>query len=185
VPFVKGQSGHPGGRGSNKRRLRLLLKELKCPDDVDGLAVVATIASHAEIPLPMRLQAAIILVQYQRPKPTRKISKALELPVSETCEQATAAHLLLVVKIGLDEANDLIGFEKAFIEARTGTDVEVQLAELREVVAKLSASDSAVDITVSGGLPTLPGAQVKPPLQPEASTVLDLEPESDPGPDVA
>ena len=78
----------------------------------------------------LRITAASVLMPYRHSRMTaRKISTPIDLPVPETVEQATAniAKISIMAaagKIGLDEANDLVGYQRAYIEAHVGLDVE-------------------------------------------------------------
>jgi hypothetical protein len=65
-------------------------------------------------------------------------------------EQATAAiaqigALAAAGKIGLDEANDLVGHQKAFIEARVGTEIENHLAAIENALRSHDTPASGVE----------------------------------------
>jgi hypothetical protein len=172
MPWKPGQSGNPIGpkRGQRKYRPTISLKQLKERGDVDALDFLSAIVSDDKAGTPFRIQCAGLLLPFQHARVTaRFIREEIDLPVSTTVEQATEAiarigSLAAAGKIGLDEANDLVAFQKAFIDGRVGTDLEAQIAELRETVQKLSASSRALDVTVLGGLPSIPGTRIEMPV---------------------
>jgi len=114
------------------------------------------------MPVHLRLQAAGLLASYQHARCiSRYITKPLDMPVSETVEQATAAIARICSQaaadeIGLDEASDLVGFQKAFIDARVANDTELRLAALERTLESISPP---VTIEVVGGLPVMPGTE--------------------------
>jgi len=59
-------------------------------------------------------------------------------------------------KIGLDEANDLIGFQKAFVESVVASELEERIGAIELALAKANLN---LGIAVEGGLPTRPGAE--------------------------
>jgi hypothetical protein len=171
MPWGPGESGNPKGRkvGWRKPKQKLSLKQAAVRGDADALAFLSAVLADDRAGTPFRIQAAGLLLPYQRARVTaRFIREEIDLPVSTTVEQATETiakigSLAAAGKLGLDEANDLVGHQKAYIEAAVGTDLEAQIAELRETVQKLSASSRALDVTVLGGLPNLPGSRVEMP----------------------
>ena len=111
--------------------------------------------TKADAPLELRVQAASILAPYQHARCTsRYITHKIDLPVAETVEQATACiaqigALAAAGKIALDEANDLVGYQKAFIEAKIGTDLEQRIAVIEQALQNANIN---LGVTVAGGL---------------------------------
>lgn len=148
----------------------------RLPIGLDPAVYLQTVVSHRKAPASLRIQAAAVLMPYRHSRRTaRCILTPIDLPPPATVEEATAnigkiSALAAAGKVGLDEANDLAGLQKSYIEAKVGLDIEGQMLELRQIVERLSASAAhTVDAVVSGGLPLLPGAQVRPPLHPGKS----------------
>jgi hypothetical protein len=162
MTYRPGESGNPKGRpkGTFKRDSALVLRVLKDRNDTDPLALLSTIVTCAEAPLELRVQAAGMLAPYRHARcSTRYISRKIKLPEVETVEQATAciariSTLAAAGKLGLDEANDLIGHQKSFIEARIGCDLEQRVLAIE--AALQSANIALPGVTVTGGLPPLP-----------------------------
>ena len=165
--FQPGQSGNPKGRAPGTRApakaTKLSLREIANRGDVDTIDFLSAVVSGEKFGMPLRLQAAGLLAPYQHSRnTTRTIREPLDLPIATSAELATEniakiSALAAAGKIGLDEANDLVAHQRAFIESRVSMDVEAQMVELRELVARTAASHAAIDVTVSGGLPVPPG----------------------------
>lgn len=166
--FKPGQSGNPQGRRP-KIKKKVLLAVSIGGGDVDELDLLSAIVSHPEIDPHMRMQAAGLLAPYRHAKMARWVEEAIDVPTSSTVEEATAAiarisSMARVKRISLETANDLISQEKSFIEAKVGLDIEGQMAELRQIVEKLSAASvHTVEATILGGLPSLPGTRISMP----------------------
>ena len=132
------------------------------PTDLDPAAFLHSVVSQRGADA--AFQAAAILMPYPHSRMTaRFISKAAELPPPTTVEQATETIAKIGVlaaagKIGLDEANDLVGHQKAFIEAKVGTDIEARLASIEQALRDRSIVLNH-SIEVFGGLPDLPGSR--------------------------
>jgi hypothetical protein len=186
--FQPGVSGNPAGRPPNEpgkkrsdwhvplhKHKKIELAVTPGPDGkVDELDLLAAIVSHPDLDVRTRMGAAVGLARYRKPPAQRWVGKPLDLPPSETVGQATEtiaklAALSRANEISLEMANDLISQEQAFIEARTGTDIEAQMAELRETMHKLTAASRTLDVTVIGGLPDLPGTDIIPLANGDAS----------------
>ena len=123
------------------------MRELSAlPTDLDPSVFLHSVVSHRRAPAALRIQAAAVLMPYRHSRRTaRCILAPLDLPVATTVEQATEniakiSTMAAAGKVGLDEANDLVGYQKAFIEAKVGLDIEGQMLELRQIVERLSAS---------------------------------------------
>jgi hypothetical protein len=179
VPFRKGQSGNPAGRkpGSlGKKTLALAENPIEVTAEENGgkigKALSSSIALRTEVNLALRISAASALLPYEETrKSARYIDQPFELPVPTSVEAATEniaklASAAAAKTLALDEMNDLIGAQKAYIEAKVGLDIEGQMLELRQIVEKLSASSRAVEATIIGGLPPLPGTNISMLTQP-------------------
>jgi hypothetical protein len=182
MPFKPGVSGNPAGRkpGTHRRStpgFEQLLAEIRtdlrdggngCKDGkaVDPRDLLIAVVSHSGFDVAIRVQAASIAIAYERARKTaRHISSAIDLPAPQTVEEATRnigelAALGAAGKIGLDEAGDLISYQRAYIEARVGLDIEGRMTELRQIVERLQASARPVDAVVIGGLGPLRGTDV-------------------------
>jgi hypothetical protein len=114
----------------------------------------------------LRVTAAGLLAPYQHARMTsRRIRKPIDLSAPDSVAQAIAniakiASLAAAGEIALDEANDLIGHQKAFIESKVGTDLETQVGILQETLRRLGDNAVPFGITVLDGLPTLPGKSI-------------------------
>jgi hypothetical protein len=169
MPFQPGQSGNPKGR-PKQQVTRVKVLGLQSKGDVDSLDFLATVVGSEEFETPLRITAAIGLAPYQHARVTkRKISKPIDLPASTNVEQATAAiakiaALAAAGELALDEANDLINHQKAFIESKVGSDLETQVTALKDTLQRLGDSGTPFGITVLEGLPPLPGTNIAMPV---------------------
>jgi hypothetical protein len=162
MTYRPGESGNPNGRpkGTFKRDSALVLRILKDRNDTDPLALLSTIVTCAEAPLELRVQAAGMLAPYRHARcTTRYIKRKIKLPVVSTVEESTACIALIgqlaaAGKLGLDEATDLVNMQRAFIEARTATDIEQRMLVIE--AALQNANIALPGPVVVGGLPPLP-----------------------------
>jgi hypothetical protein len=125
MTFKPGQSGNPKGRTPGRRNAKTRAVLEKLNGVADALALLGEMVASAEAPLALRVTAATALAPYQYPKAPRLLRKKIDLPEPVTIEDATANIARIGVfaaarRIGLDEANDLVNFQKAYIEARIG-----------------------------------------------------------------
>jgi len=105
------------------------------------------------------MHAAIGLAPYQYPKAPRLLRKKIDLPEPATIEDATAnlariGALTAARRIGLDEASDLANLQKAFIEAKIGTELEQRITTIELALTKANLN---LGIAVQGGMPVMPG----------------------------
>jgi hypothetical protein len=140
---------------------RLYLRAMH--DEKDPLEfLTAVMESPAALPA-LRVHAAAILMPFKYGRvTTRHISKPVEIPAPQSIEQAneniaTIGALAAAKYIGLDEANDLIGYQKAYIEARATTDIEERLVAVENALRERAP---IVEVKVDSDLPTLPGTDV-------------------------
>lgn len=176
MTFRPGQSGNPSGRkpGSlGKKTLALTAKPIEAGTTklkngrkiADPLALLSSIVARTEVNLALRISAATALAPYRFSRKTaRYIDHAIELPIPTTVEQATEniaklASLAAAKTIALDEMNDLIGAQKAFIDARSDTETELRLANIERLLRE-HPQLSAIDVQVVDGLPELPGTSI-------------------------
>jgi hypothetical protein len=135
----------------------------RLPIGLDPAVYLQTVVSHRKAPASLRIQAAAVLMPYRHSRMTARYMRTpIDLPPPATVEEATTnigkiGALAAAGKLGLDEANDLAGLQKSYIEAKVGLDIESQMVELRQIVEKLSASARPVEAMISGGLPVPPG----------------------------
>jgi hypothetical protein len=131
--------------------------------------LTAVMESPAALPQ-LRIHAAAILMPFKYGRvTTRHISKPVEIPAPQSIEQAneniaTIGALAAAKYIGLDEANDLIGYQKAHIEARATTDIEERLVAVENALRERAP---IVEVKVDSDLPPLPGTDV---LRPKTLT---------------
>jgi hypothetical protein len=165
MTFKPGQSGNPRARlpGSrNRKKTALVLRILKGRGDTDPLDLLSAIVTCAEAPLELRVQAVGMRAPYQHSRCTaRYIGKKIDLPVVETVEQATACiaqigALAAAGKLALDEANDLVGYQKAFIEAKIGTELEQRIAVIELALQRANIN---LGVAVEGGMPVMRGCE--------------------------
>ena len=155
----------------------MVMRELSAlPTDLDPAVYLSAVVSHREAPASLRIQAAAVLMPFRHSRMTaRYLRTPIDLPPPATVEEATAnigkiSALAAAGQLGLDEANDLAGLQKSYIEAKVGLDIEGQMLELRQIVERLSTSARPVDATILGGLPRLPGTAIDmPALSPPAN----------------
>jgi hypothetical protein len=140
----------------------------RAPDD--ALDLLEAIVRSDQMVLSARMTAAATLAPYRHAKAGRFVERPLGIPES-TCVAdrkraiAKLAAMARAKEISLDAANDLIAQESKFLEAEVGGDLEAQMAELKDTVARLAASNAASpNLVMVGGLPPLPGARVDLPV---------------------
>jgi hypothetical protein len=159
MTFKPGQSGNPKGRtpGRPNAKTRAVLEKLN--GVADSLALLGEMVASSETPLSLRMHAAIGLAPYQYPKAPRLLRKKIDLPEPATIEDATAnlariGALTAARRIGLDEASDLANLQKAFIEAKIGTELEQRITTIELALTKANLN---LGIAVQGGMPVMPG----------------------------
>jgi len=159
MTFKPGQSGNPKGPtpGRPNAKTRAVLEKLN--GVADSLALLGEMVASSETPLSLRMHAAIGLAPYQYPKAPRLLRKKIDLPEPATIEDATAnlariGALTAARRIGLDEASDLANLQKAFIEAKIGTELEQRITTIELALTKANLN---LGIAVQGGMPVMPG----------------------------
>jgi hypothetical protein len=197
MPFKPGQSGNPLGRrrgARSKRTLGALQEQAQAAAGENGhrldpLDFLASVVARSDVDVPLRIQAAGLLPPYRHSRMVaRFIRTAAELPVPVSVEQATESiakigALAAAGQIALDEANDLVGYQRAFIEAKVGTEIEARLQAIEEAIRR-HPQFGALDLTVVGGLPDLPGAAVTMPARTLPAAQASTGPaDRDPDPD--
>jgi hypothetical protein len=111
----------------------------------------------------LRLHAAAVLMPFRYGRvTTRPISKAVEIPAPQTVQDALdnisqVSALAAARYIGLDEASDLIGFQKSFIEAKATTELEERVLAVENALKERAP---IVEVEVKSDLPSLPGTQI-------------------------
>jgi hypothetical protein len=162
MTFKPGQSGNPKGRTPGRRNAKTRAVLEKLNGVADALALLGEMVASAEAPLALRVTAATALAPYQYPKAPRLLRKKIDLPEPVTIEDATANIARIGVfaaarRIGLDEANDLVNFQKAYIEARIGCELEQRIATLEHALQNAHIN---LGVSVVGGMPPLPGTTI-------------------------
>lgn len=159
MTFKPGQSGNPKDRTPRRpnAKTRAVLEKLN--GVADSLALLGEMVASSETPLSLRMHAAIGLAPYQYPKAPRLLRKKIDLPEPATIEDATAnlariGALTAARRIGLDEASDLANLQKAFIEAKIGTELEQRITTIELALTKANLN---LGIAVQGGMPVMPG----------------------------
>jgi hypothetical protein len=161
--FQPGVSGNPLGRPAQKpgekRPMRKRIELVVTPGGgpIDELDLLSAIV-NSDADIRTRMGAAVGLARYRKPPAQRWVGKPLDLPPSTSVEQATATIAVLASLsrsnvISLEMANDLIAQEKAFIEAKTETEIETRLKALEEHLELHPPPPP--EIEVIGGLPPL------------------------------
>ncbi len=165
--FQPGQSGNPKGRLKGSRpKPTVKRKLLSAFGDCKGdpLIFLTSIVKADGLDLSYRLQAAGLLAPYRYARVTKRmISTPIDLPPPTTIEQANANIAKLTAmaaasKLGLDEASDLVGHLKSYIEAKVGADSEARLAAI-EAMLRSHTLAPTVDVEVVGGLPIMAGCE--------------------------
>lgn len=77
MPFVKGQSGNPGGRPKDEFGVRELAKK----HGPDAIKVLHSIMKDSEAPETARIQASVALLDRAYGKPTQLIGGDAENPI--------------------------------------------------------------------------------------------------------
>src|SRR5262245_15324184 len=162
MTFKPGQSGNPKGRtpGRPNAKTRAVLEKLH--GVADSLALLGEMVASSEAPLALRVTAATALAPYQYPKAPRLLRKKIDLPEPVTIEEATANIARIGVfaaarRIGLDEAADLVNIQRAYIEARTATDIEQRMIVIEAALQQ--ANIALPGPQVVNGMPVMPGCE--------------------------
>ena len=183
--FQPGQSGNPRGRARGFQPLytrKVKLLDAAESSKVDPLVFLASVVASERVDLSLRLQAAGLLSPYRASRCTsRNTPIPIDLPVAATIAQATAnisqiGTLAAAGKIPLDVANDLVGYQRAFVESLATNEMEAKVAALEEALRSQQITPT-VDISVAGGLPDLPGTNVTMPSRTLTARKDKTEPE--------
>jgi hypothetical protein len=180
-------SNNPNGRpvGALSSKTRAILKKLE--GKADSLELLSEVVASSDAPLMARISAATSLARYQHPACPRLLRRKIDLPVATSVSQAITNIALIGSmaaqrKIGLDEANDLVAIQKAYIEMQVGIDHEARLTILEQAWERNPIVPPAV---ITGGLPPLPlspedGELIMPQLAPPSTNGGD--PPDEPSP---
>jgi hypothetical protein len=152
--------------GSPNKRTNELRYRLQNRGDVDPADFCSQIVSSPNEPTELKLQAANFLLPYLYPKrgavaTPRYIDDPVQLPEPLTIEQATKniayiSNLKAQGLIDLDFANSLIA---------DNTTIANNLIAEEELKFKISPPETRdTTITISGGLPALPGTTISMPV---------------------
>ena len=186
--FEKGESGNPKGRppGSRNKRTSEILDLLQSRGDKDPLDFLSEIVSgNGAYPAELKIKAANYLTPYLHSKrgmtiAPRYIGSPVQVPEFTAIEEAETFLASLPMLLGRGELDSQTALElstptKNWISARY---------EREELQLKLAASPGAqsnLQITVTGGLPDLPGTDIiMPQLNGVRGTTQDLPAASHP-----
>jgi hypothetical protein len=173
MPFAPGQTGNLGGRPRTGRATQGVLREsdFKSASNVNALDLIASIAACTRFAVTTRLQAAVNLATWQNLKPSEKAGRDLQLPKATTVEIAldniaTISAEAAGNRLGLDVASKLISHQQSYIDAKTATNIETEMAALKQMVQQLAAERAVLplDLNVFGGLSDLPGTSIQMPV---------------------
>jgi hypothetical protein len=164
--FQPGVSGNPSGRAKTIKR-KVVLDINFAAGKVEALTLLDAIIANGDVPLSVRMTAACAILPYRHAKAGRFVERPLGIPESTCVADSKRAIAKLAAmarnkEISLDAANDLIAQESKFLEAEVGGDLEAQMVELKDTVAKLAAANAAApNLVVVGGMPSpLPGCDI-------------------------
>jgi hypothetical protein len=168
VPFVPGECGNPNGRpriqpGEKRKIVKKINIEITYDENgrVDADAYLQAIIKHPDVELRTKVGAAMVLHKQLW------VTEVLDLPPASNVEESTAniariAALGRQRKLPLDVVRELISHEQAYIEAKTSTDVEAQMLEIRRELEQLRASstNTTTETVIIGGMESLPGTNI-------------------------
>src|SRR6516165_8504838 len=186
MTWQPGESGNLEGRPAGKPNAKTIAILKKLEGKADSLELLAEVVASPEAPLPARISAATALARYQHAPAPRLLRRKIDLPVATSVSQAIAniaiiGSMAAARKIGLDEANDLVGIQRAYIEMQVGIDHEARLTILEQAWER---NPLVPGVVVEGGLPPLPlgpddGKLLMPKLVPPSSANGDDPPTED------
>jgi hypothetical protein len=165
-PPQPGVSGNPGGQPRKAVKRKVVLDINFKHGKLDELEMLEAVIANGEVPLSTRMTAAAMILPFKRAKAGRFVERPLGIPESTCVADSKRAIAKLAAmarnkEISLDAANDLIAQESKFLEAEVGGDLEAQMAELKDTVAQLAATNAAApNMVVIGSMPPLPGAAI-------------------------
>ena len=162
--FQSGQVGNPNGRpvGSRNKRTQVVLDLIQGRGDKDPLDALSEIVSTNQDPS-IVAQACSILAPYCHSKrgalpAVQFIPEPIEVPVFQTIDEAEHFLNNLSVRLGRGELNSQSALElgsliKQWIDSRRAA-IELDL--------KIAAQGGGAEqqITITGGLPSLPGCNI-------------------------
>ena len=167
MTFQPGHTLSPGRRlGSRNKRTAEIFNRLESRGDLDPADLLSSIVTNNEEPKELRIQAAGLLMPYKYGKhgsipPLRYIDEPVQLPEPQTIEQANKniayiSNLKAQRLIDLDFANSLIA---------DNTTIANNLIAEEELKFKISPPETRdTTITITGGLPPLPGTRIDMPM---------------------
>src|SRR6516164_7201101 len=134
MTWQPGESGNLEGRPAGKPNAKTIAILKKLEGKADSLELLAEVVASPEAPLPARISE---LARYQHAPAPRLLRRKIDLPVATSVSQAIAniaiiGSMAAARKIGLDEANDLVGIQRAYIEMQVGIDHEARLTILEQ-----------------------------------------------------
>jgi hypothetical protein len=165
-----GQSGNPKGRayGTKVKSSNPIWAELEEKGDIDPAVYLSSIVSDQSKTPELRASAATALLPYKYPRiaalpPPRYVQEPIPTAKYETIEQAQEFLALISQKANAGElelqcAIDLSTLAKNWILSKQ-SGIELDL----KVATQINGATPDV-ITIQGGLPPLPGANVTMPL---------------------
>src|SRR6516164_412947 len=163
MTFQPGHTFSPGRRpGSRNKRTAEIFNRLENRGDIDPADLLSSIVTNPQEQQELRIQAAGLLMPYKYGKhgsipPLRYINDPVQLPEPTTIEQANRniayiSNLKAQGLIDLDFANSLIA---------DNTTIANNLIAEEELKYKISPPETRdTTITISGGLPALPGTTI-------------------------
>src|SRR5215813_14561300 len=162
MTFQPGHTLSPGRRlGSRNKRTAEIFNRLENRGDLDPADLLSSIVTNPQEQQELRIQAAGLLMPYKYGKhgsipPLRYIDEPVQLPEPQTIEQANKniayiSNLKAQGLIDLDFANSLIA---------DNTTIANNLIAEEELKFKLYPPEQRdTTITITGGLPQLPGCE--------------------------
>jgi hypothetical protein len=137
VAYPKGTSGNPKGRPQGAvNKLTRAVNNLAAKE---GPGIVKAVIEAAKLGDP---QCRILFFRYCLPR-VRFVDTPVERPPLATIDEAAAriaevATRLERGEIGVEEGAALVEVHKAFVESRRTAQLEVEVGELRDTVARLT-----------------------------------------------
>jgi hypothetical protein len=163
--FQPGQSGNPNGRkpGTRNKRTEEIFSRLEARGDKDPADFLSEVVTSESEPKELRVQAANFLMPYKYGKRgvipvARFIPDQIEVPDFQTVAQAEAYLASIPVLFGKGEidsqsALELSQLTKNWLDA-------IYARQDYELKVQAQGGGSEQHITISGGLPSLPGCNI-------------------------
>jgi hypothetical protein len=169
-------------KGSKDRVPRNVWELLRQRGDRDPLDILSEACNSTMLDPALKIQSAVALSAYVHGKrPAMRFVQGITgLPAPKTTAEACAyiarlAELAATGVIDLDAAAAIKDLLTAFIDARTGTDIEERMQAAEQMIREILARGLGSAVAVQGGLPVMPGHEQM--ILPRTGSVIDQSPD--------